>query len=373
MSTNRDLLRSLLTEADRETASRLQTLLDKPVSDLDNLKADIDFQKQFGMHTPAFQDLAANVILRARDYTDTAVREADGYVKNLMQEKHKLELDLADAKTETKHQKWSNTVPIPRWSFGDRPNDVRASQSEGFYEDPNGPWVQYKDIQYSNSVVQAAVIAGQADEIKRLAAMLRASQDETARFDGYHKSALAERDALKQENERLQKAHDHQYSMAGQMLREAERNGAERDDLKTQLEQALKDRQIDSEHHVRRNDTLAVACARAQGALRNAGFTLVEGHDGPTWEPTLATSSFHKLYFDACIEANRARGLFPKPDHLVLALAEEAGEVTKAVLDYRQKKIPLADVRKEIVQTMAMCLRLACEGDPTVALNRSQE
>ena len=135
---------------------------------LNDVMSSDEFQNRFGVHTKPFQEFAAYILIMSREYTDLSVREVGEYVKNLMQEKHKLELDLADAKTETKHQKWSNTVPIPRWSFGDRPNDVRASQSEGFYEDPNGPWVQYKDIRYSNSVVQAAVIAGQADEIKRL-------------------------------------------------------------------------------------------------------------------------------------------------------------------------------------------------------------
>jgi hypothetical protein len=79
---------------------------------------------------------------------------------------------------------------------------------------------------------------------------------------------------LKQENERLQQAHDHQYRMAGQMLREAERNGAERDTLKTQLEQSFRDRQIDAEHHARRERLLT-------DRLRAAGFTL----DADTWVP----------------------------------------------------------------------------------------
>ena len=42
------------------------------------------------------------------------------------------------------------------------------------------------------------------------------------RFDDYA--------ALQSEVERLKKAHDHQYEMAGLMLREAERNGRERDE-----------------------------------------------------------------------------------------------------------------------------------------------
>lgn len=40
------------------------------------------------------------------------------------------------------------------------------------------------------------------------------------------------------DNDRLQKAHDHQYNMAGLMLREAEKNGRERDEAKALLKKA---------------------------------------------------------------------------------------------------------------------------------------
>lgn len=74
------------------------------------------------------------------------------------------------------------------------------------------------------------------------------------------------------------------------------------------------------------------------------------------------------LYLDATQELARARTLFPSNEHIVLAFAEEAGEVVKAVLDHKQGKASIADVRKEIVQTMSMLLRIAEEGDPTVGL-----
>jgi NTP pyrophosphatase (non-canonical NTP hydrolase) len=67
-------------------------------------------------------------------------------------------------------------------------------------------------------------------------------------------------------------------------------------------------------------------------------------------------------------EVRRARVLHPSPDLLVTAFAEEAGEVIKAVLDYKAGKGPFRDVKKEIIQTMAMCVRLLDEGDPIHAL-----
>ena len=45
-------------------------------------------------------------------------------------------------------------------------------------------------------------------------------------------------DRLRRDNERLQKAHDHQYEMAGLMLREAERYGRELAEAKELLREA---------------------------------------------------------------------------------------------------------------------------------------
>jgi hypothetical protein len=64
---------------------------------------------------------------------------------------------------------------------------------------------------------------------------------------------------------------------------------------------------------------------------------------------------------DMVTEVIRARVKFPTADHLTLAMAEEAGELVKAMLDE-----PPHQVRTEAVQTAAMACRLALEGDPTV-------
>ena len=65
-------------------------------------------------------------------------------------------------------------------------------------------------------------------------------------------------------------------------------------------------------------------------------------------------------------ELIRARAKFPSPDHLTLAMAEESGEVVKAMLDLRAGKGTKAELHAEIIQTMAMCVRLLEEGDPAV-------
>jgi len=65
-------------------------------------------------------------------------------------------------------------------------------------------------------------------------------------------------------------------------------------------------------------------------------------------------------------ELARARAKFPAAEHRTLALAEEAGEVVKAVLDLRAGTGTLEALHAEIIQTMAMCVRLLEEGDPSV-------
>lgn len=83
----------------------------------------------------------------------------------------------------------------------------------------------------------------------------------------------------------------------------------------------------------------------------------------------------HPLLDAALTEASRARGLFPCADHLVLAFSEEAGEVVKACLDYHNKldegnwESLREEIRKELIQAVAMAIRLWDEGDPTLFLS----
>jgi hypothetical protein len=78
--------------------------------------------------------------------------------------------------------------------------------------------------------------------------------------------------------------------------------------------------------------------------------------------------------FDAAeAEVNRARSLFPKSDHLLHALTEEYGEVVKAALDIHAGKGSYDDLETEIIQLIAMCIRLYEEGDPTINLRSVED
>ena len=61
-------------------------------------------------------------------------------------------------------------------------------------------------------------------------------------------------------------------------------------------------------------------------------------------------------------ELRRAKKKHPDwPDDLYVQLAvmqEEAGEVAKAILDFSFHKGPAEDIKKELIQTAAMCMRM---------------
>lgn len=73
---------------------------------------------------------------------------------------------------------------------------------------------------------------------------------------------------------------------------------------------------------------------------------------------------------DVDSELTRARSKFPKPDHVTLAMAEEAGETVKAALNhmYKPGAARAAVTYQEAIQTIAMCVRLIQEGDPSIGL-----
>jgi len=69
-------------------------------------------------------------------------------------------------------------------------------------------------------------------------------------------------------------------------------------------------------------------------------------------------------FFDRVVEeVNRAEMKFPGGERLFGALAEEFGEVAKALLKIKESGESPQNVYDELIQTAAMCYRLATEGD----------
>jgi hypothetical protein len=70
-----------------------------------------------------------------------------------------------------------------------------------------------------------------------------------------------------------------------------------------------------------------------------------------------------ELMGDAFEEAVMAMRKFPQPNYVLCKVAEETGEVVKASIHFAEGRETAPAVRKEIVQAIAMLVRLYVEGD----------
>lgn len=71
----------------------------------------------------------------------------------------------------------------------------------------------------------------------------------------------------------------------------------------------------------------------------------------------------YELTIDAMHEAEKASIKFPQPNYVVTKIAEESGEVIKEAIHVAEGRGDIVNLRKEIVQAMAMLMRLYIEGD----------
>ena len=72
---------------------------------------------------------------------------------------------------------------------------------------------------------------------------------------------------------------------------------------------------------------------------------------------------FGSLVSKARISADKAMVKFPQPNYVLLKVAEEAGEVVQAGVHYAENRMSWGEVEGEIVQLVAMLIRLVTEGD----------
>lgn len=76
-----------------------------------------------------------------------------------------------------------------------------------------------------------------------------------------------------------------------------------------------------------------------------------------------------ELIEDVAAEVRRARAKFPAHEDLTVALFEEAGEVAKSQLQCAPHEV----IRKELVQVIAVCVRIITEGDATMERRRTEK
>ena len=79
--------------------------------------------------------------------------------------------------------------------------------------------------------------------------------------------------------------------------------------------------------------------------------------------PHPAPDAVARLVEAARAEAEKAMRKFPQPNYVISKVAEEAGEVVKAAIHCAEGRETPENVKLEIVQAMAMLIRLYVEGD----------
>ncbi|HHQ6537947.1 TPA: hypothetical protein ACSTJY_003326 [Serratia fonticola] len=79
--------------------------------------------------------------------------------------------------------------------------------------------------------------------------------------------------------------------------------------------------------------------------------------------PMVPDDYFSTLLNAARLAADKAMQKHPQPNYVLLKVAEEAGEVVQAGVHYAEGRMTWQDLEGEIVQLLAMLIRLVTEGD----------
>lgn len=75
---------------------------------------------------------------------------------------------------------------------------------------------------------------------------------------------------------------------------------------------------------------------------------------------------FASLVAAARVRADKAMSKYPQPNYVLNKVAEESGEVIKAVIHYTEGREEWANVEGELIDNLAMLLRLVTEGDQVI-------
>lgn len=82
---------------------------------------------------------------------------------------------------------------------------------------------------------------------------------------------------------------------------------------------------------------------------------------------------FAGLVNKARTSADKAMLKFPQPNYVLLKVAEEAGEVVQAGVHYAENRMRWQELEGEIVQLLAMLIRLVTEGDQVNGITPPEE
>lgn len=104
--------------------------------------------------------------------------------------------------------------------------------------------------------------------------------------------------------------------------------------------------------------------AMVECKTRLSDGTELFSHPAPV--PAVPEDYFASLVIAARLRAEKAMRKFPQPNYVLNKVAEESGEVIKAVIHYTEGREEWANVEGEIIDNLAMLIRLVTEGDQVI-------
>lgn len=117
----------------------------------------------------------------------------------------------------------------------------------------------------------------------------------------------------------------------------------------------------------RQNPNMSIGGAIIRAAWWNhCRAELLKSATPPAPAPAVPDDYFGELVKKARSEADKAMRKFPQPNYVLNKVAEESGEVIKAVIHYTEGREEWANVEGEIIDNLAMLIRLVVEGDQVI-------
>lgn len=94
--------------------------------------------------------------------------------------------------------------------------------------------------------------------------------------------------------------------------------------------------------------------------------TISSRHAAPPAPVSVPDDYFSSLVAAARLRADKAMRKFPQPNYVLNKVAEESGEVIKAVIHFTEGREEWRNVEGEIIDNLAMLIRLVQEGDQVI-------
>lgn len=104
----------------------------------------------------------------------------------------------------------------------------------------------------------------------------------------------------------------------------------------------------------------------SQEDINEYEITEIPLYTAPPAPVSVPDDYFSSLVAAARVRADKAMRKFPQPNYVLNKVAEESGEVIKAVIHFTEGREEWRNVEGEIIDNLAMLIRLVMEGDQVI-------